>query len=689
MYRKYNFLIIGCILPSLVFAQLNWEHTEGPPGARASHIFANDNYAFIPEDDFLYRSSDGIQWEKLEFPGSSYFTVYKDTLVGLKYDENAEQLFFQISPDNGDTWTIKEVPAQLRRFFDIGMCSHGIYWISWDKDLLYKSADLGDTWEMDTLPFTGGFKRLKIFDDKLYVSGDLHLWRSDALGENWENITPPRPPYQYLGALIVVDSHIIVSTEEYFLDSHDYGQTWDSVFTSYAAIPDKFARVGDHIYANQYSQLLLTKDYGTNWDTLSINSLFYNLRKVAGFRDMLLVSTNKGVFRMDTHENTFIESNEGLSKGVINDLASGNDKIWAACGNGIFAYDVPTKTWSNKMDLPLPQYGFESVSANDEGWVFVAARANAAFYFSKNEGQSWDTLHPPLVGNPWGIRVQIIDDNLFAGLDSKVFRSADEGQQWDELAVEANWRNPDIISFKEKLYASGFGILYVSSDVGVNWTVLDLPFNTVEVSAFGDHLYVVAIKQDLSAEVHISRDGVEWTLASEGLEEYLYYGGELLGYQPAFLYRDADRHYALLGWQGHYSTSTTNILWSPLSTSHTGYAYLVHDDMLYLGREGMYTTPIENPFVTAVENISKDKEVFFSLSPNPAGEYISISFTDAIISNGMIEISSSNGVKVKTFAIKDQQNPVRISIVDLSAGKYFVTFVKEDRSDVQSFVIMR
>ena len=87
-----------------------------------------------------------------------------------------------------------------------------------------------------------------------------------------------------------------------------------------------------------------------------------------------------------TKNGIIIESNEGLSKGLINDLASGNDKVWAACGNGIYAYDVPAKNWSNKMDLPLPEYGFESVSANDEGWVFVAAMAHAAFFFSNPAG---------------------------------------------------------------------------------------------------------------------------------------------------------------------------------------------------------------------------------------------------------------------------------------------------------------
>jgi photosystem II stability/assembly factor-like uncharacterized protein len=686
VYKKYNFLLLVYLLPSLVFAQLNWEHTDGPPGARASRIFANDNYAFIPEDDFLYRSADGMQWKKLEQPVTSYFAVYNDTLVNLRYDESAEQLFFQISPDNGDTWTIKEVPAQIRRFFDIGMCSHGIYWISWDKDLLYKSIDLGDTWEMDTLPITGGYKRLNIFDDKLYVDSDYHLWRSDTLGDNWEDISPPVPSGQYIGSVFVVDSHLLVSTEEYILDSHDHGQTWDTVSTSYAAISNKFARVGENIYANQYLQLLLTKDYGKNWDTLT-NTQFYNLRNVAGFRDMLLVSTyDKGIFRLDTHENTFIESNEGLSKGVIYDLASGKDKIWAACGNGIFAYDVPANTWSNKMDLPLPEYGYKSVSANDEGWVYVAALQPAVFYFSKNEGQSWDTLYPPLVGNPWGIRVQIIDDILFVGLDSKVFRSDDEGQQWDELAVVANYRNPNVIFFKEKLYVSGLWELYVSSDLGVNWTALDLPFNTVEVSAFGDHLYAVTLKQDLSAEVHISKDGVEWTLANEGLEEYGYYGFELVGYQPAFFYRDTDHHYALLGWQGHFSTSTANTLWSPLPTSHTGYAYLVHDDMLYLGREGMYTTPIENPFVTAVEDISKDDGSTITLSPNPAYDFISLTFANKKIPAGNIEISSANGVIVKSFAIKDPHDPIRISVDDLPAGKYFVKVFGKDRCGVQSFV---
>lgn len=65
-----------------------------------------------------------------------------------------------------------------------------------------------------------------------------------------------------------------------------------------------------------------------------------------GFNGLYLSTTfNKGVFRWDDTAQSLIESNDGLSKGYVYDLAVGNDKIWAACGNGVFAYDVPTQIW--------------------------------------------------------------------------------------------------------------------------------------------------------------------------------------------------------------------------------------------------------------------------------------------------------------------------------------------------------
>jgi hypothetical protein len=115
-----------------------------------------------------------------------------------------------------------------------------------------------------------------------------------------------------------------------------------------------------------------------------------------GFKDLYLSTTfNKGVYRWDETAEALMESNDGFSKGYVYDLAVGDDKIWAACGNGVFAFDVPTETWSEKMNLPLPEYEFDFISANNHGWVLVCEVLGSEFYLSENNGLSWDTIPLP------------------------------------------------------------------------------------------------------------------------------------------------------------------------------------------------------------------------------------------------------------------------------------------------------
>lgn len=685
MKSLIRLLMAVCFLPQIGSAQFSWEHTDGPFGSRSYPIVSTDTYAFMPAEDFLYRSADGIEWEKIDHSISTYLAAYKDTLVNLIYDETMDTLSFQISTDQGQNWTSKRAPASVRRRMDIVMCRHGIYWKPWDKNILYSSTDQGNTWTTDTLPVADGFHRLSMFDDQLYLAGNTVLLRRDSVTKIWEDIKPVMPPYEYVGAFEVRDNHMLLSSENYLFDSHDDGLTWTTTPSAYSSNSNRFAFAGQFVYNAVDTFLLRSPDNGIHWDTLTAGNLSRSIRALNSFGDLLLISTsNKGVFRLDAVSNQLIESNGGLSKGTIYDLCAGQNKIWAACGNGVFNFDISTQTWSEKASLPLPLYQFSYISTNDLGWVAVTDAGSNRFYLSLNEGLSWDTVLFDANGNQNIERVQLIGDVMFLFSGFRVFRSVDLGLHWEGLGA-SYFRFPEILAFKGKLYLADFSSgLFTSEDNGISWHILPLSFYPYEVHSFGDLVYCLA-RSNSGVELYTSDDGLEWTLASVGIGDYIDNLSEF-NYQPGFFFRDADHHYGFMGWQGHYSSDVDLTSWSELTTDLTGFAYAYHDNVVYLGHQGMYQSVIENPFITAVDDITENSNTSFTISPNPANDLITITTDPTFKFKSPIHIHSSDGTLMKSTVTSPDAHQIDIIISDLPDGIYFVSLQGENGRAVNSFV---
>jgi len=677
-----NFLccfILTCFFTGKSFSQFDWKNTGGPYGSGSSFIYSNDTYAFIPENDFLYRSDDGIHWEKLEHRVSDHLGVYHDTLANTFRDESLGLIRFQISFDNGVNWVEKNLPNEISDLEDMVMCSHGIYVAQGLKAKIYKSSDLGDTW--DSLPAPDSFTVMKVFEDRLYISGDSLLWRTDPYGENWIDITPPLPaPFPFFtheNDFVALDSHLLVATDDSLFISHDNGQSWDATYAYSTNEYDKMTIVGSYIYLNIIGALFRTSDFGIHWDTI-VTSYYPRAIHLTGLRDIFLSTTyDRGVIRWDESAGEIVESNEGLNKGVVYDLAYGANKIWAACGNGVFVYDIQTAAWSNKMNLPLTKIENSFVSANDEGWVISGEYYADQFYLSEDQGATWDTIQP-------GFEItdmQLLEENIFM-FSGKVYRSLDKGQHWDTL--DFGIMGNELISFHDKKFIVGQGRLHFTTDNGLTWNSINTPIGFNKLYAYADKLYALTSDFISKTDLYISEDAIHWKYADESFPDIdiytLYYH-----YHPLF-FRDANYHYAFLGDIGHYISADGGLSWSPLETTQTGRDYLIHENKIYLGSEGMYSTVIEDPYTTGLHDPLDSYGNLFTISPNPANDFISIGFEAGITRKGNFQIFSPDGIKVKSIKINEAKGNITIPVQDLSVGLYYVLFNGENVIGVNSFV---
>src|SRR4030095_4245493 len=126
--------------------------------------------------------------------------------------------------------------------------------------------------------------------------------------------------------------------------------------------------------------------------------------------------------------------------------------------------------------------------------------------------------------------------------------------------------------------------------------------------------------------------------------------------------------------------------WSPLETTQTGNDYLIHENIIYLGGEGMYTTPIENPFITGNKEIPEYAKNHFCITPNPAKEFVTIKFENGKIEKSLIQIFSLDGVLMKSISTYGNTENIIVSITGFPEGLYYVIVTGENIVDVNSFV---
>ncbi|MBP6827562.1 MAG: hypothetical protein KA165_13455, partial [Saprospiraceae bacterium] len=144
----FAFYFAACFSP--LAAQFNWQHTEGPNGGSQWNIWNNDQFAFYADEYFLYRTSDGINWEK--FPENAIYPLgmRDSTLVGQFYQGNSfgynQPSVLKISHNNGELWTqIDKPPVSYIQY--IVVCDHGIYIPEGEKGIIHYSDDEGLTWD--------------------------------------------------------------------------------------------------------------------------------------------------------------------------------------------------------------------------------------------------------------------------------------------------------------------------------------------------------------------------------------------------------------------------------------------------------------------------------------------------------------------------------------------------------------
>lgn len=505
--------------------QINWQTTNGPQGGATWYLSFNDEYAFYPDEHYLYRSGDGLNWEQLPYGNLWPIGASPTTLAALQgygFNHGPSALHFLVSHDNGLNWTEGNLPPTYYggSFSKIAVCSHGIYVPDGVGNTIFRSTNDGQSWENIAPPGQYAYD-VWAFDDKLYVEWNNKFWRLAANGVDWELVSPDFGQQEYAFNMFATGPHLLFSTEHYLWGSNDGGVTWKKTTIPYNNLPGEFVQIGNRIYKDAGNTgLMYTEDFGNIWEAVPIPDDHSILDLATAGGNLLGASYNQGVFRLDETANLLLPANDGLYSAAVYYLEANANDLWAACGNGVFAYDLAAQDWRNTALLPLPGNYFSKVTSSTTGKIAALHAYADNFYLSTDDGLSWDTIFPYQgVGGFGSIRNLFwLDEVLVVKGDfSSDLRSVDLGKTWATTSIPSD----QIVYFKGKHYGARKipASVYSSSNMGQSWEVVPAPAGGFfyKLAVTDDRLFIEGVKNGNQRMLYYSTDGSQWTYAADGL----------------------------------------------------------------------------------------------------------------------------------------------------------------------------
>ncbi|MCE1165425.1 MAG: T9SS type A sorting domain-containing protein [Bacteroidetes bacterium] len=348
----------------------------------------------------------------------------------------------------------------------------------------------------------------------MFACTNSGLFKSTDEGISWK-ISCNGLKYTQVSSLASISEVLFAGTSNGLSISYDDGQNWidggyqgNYVYHIFAHNNRLFLWTGDELY---YSD-----DLG-----LSFNYLFYcgNVKSMYAFNNFLyFASFGTGVYRSSDNGLTWNLKNNGLvtlnascftSSGNYLFLgtqnhpdghvykSTDNGDSWVPCsydfpinnicassseGNYIYANAGPEmyvstdsgNSWNNSS-YGLPGYWLQSIfSYNSKTF---AAPVFSEIYMTTNHGVNW-TISDSGLYNTAVSSFTSDGGYLFAAAGSSgLWRTSDNGAFWEMTGLTAsnNLSINTVSKFNGKLYAGCSGIydnLYVSSNLGVNWSVL-------------------------------------------------------------------------------------------------------------------------------------------------------------------------------------------------------------------------
>ncbi|MFH1050751.1 MAG: T9SS type A sorting domain-containing protein [bacterium] len=364
----------------------------------------------------------------------------------------------------------------------------------------------------------------------------------------------------------------------------------------------------------------------------------------------------------------------GLPYGTVREIAINGNYIYAATYQGIYQSTNNGTNWTKKSNGitndTIKCFAFSNNKVFAGTWAGV--------YMSTNNGDTWILKNSGLNGKIFSMTN--IGSNIFAvvynyldGLSTGVYLSTDDGENWTKKSqgITSSFTS-DIIAKENNLFLSTGDGMFMSTDLGENWVEKNngLTIKDVRSITINDDKIFIGLQ---AGGVYMSTDNGEfWIPKKNGLELQSLWGYSLASYQNTIFLGTLGRGFFISSDFGeNWILTNVGLGGNAIGTIATNNTYI------YAGTDmGAFRIPVSEVIVDVNEI---NTESHFSIYPNPASDFISISDI-----NDKIQIYDIMGREVWIGIINDG---MRIDVSGFSQGVYYI--ISNKNQVTKNFMILR
>lgn len=264
------------------------------------------------------------------------------------------------------------------------------------------STDYGETWQYANTGFNG-FPQVEDIiyaDGKYYAATDEGVYYAeDSL--NWICINGNLPQGIHVHQVYAsVQGILIFSYREGIFYSSDNGQYWE-LRPDYFYVSN-FKETDTALFASSSKGLLYTKDMGLTWNSVAQNNSFtLNVSDVCFIDGEIIISSNKGVFRLDTINDKWVIHNTGIKNSNIYALHEKEDTLIAATDLGVLYSYNNGNDW-HELYQELNYRKIEDIACY-KNTVILLNRNNEFIYKSNNMDGPWENYSQGLNSHIWNV----------------------------------------------------------------------------------------------------------------------------------------------------------------------------------------------------------------------------------------------------------------------------------------------
>ena len=448
------------------------------------------NNIFIGTFSALIKSSNnGLTWERID--SSFHRTDVKDIVV------EDDEIYVRVGVF--EDFKCMDSPNHE---FDMNNCAS-----------VYKSSDMGETWEQLDVAFADPSEGSLYVDDYnpdiAYVVFSRKIFRTTDGGKSWTQFFNthdiPEVPNVGVESLVVGENsdELYIAGFQGLWRSDDFGEHWHPRNKGFigSEVVDIVKSKDGTIYAGTYTLgMFKSTDNGQSWSFASYGLENPYVMSIAVNSENVYVTTNGGIYiskdKAKTWQPVGIESFE--QSGHWKDIAhfhgididgdriyvGGGGDQYTPKGSGIFISEDNGQTWTNSNE------GFETdvhvskilVSPYDSSIVYATTQGATEFqektgkghgvFISKDYGKSWKKINKGL--ETLEANTISIDPNnknvLYLGTDDDgLYKSVNSGDTWGKVDIPglpSSYGVGDIIIDNDKVFVGIVDYFRLSHDRG-------------------------------------------------------------------------------------------------------------------------------------------------------------------------------------------------------------------------------